>query len=163
MREAVHETRVRHPFTIDAWVLLPEHMHCIWTLPRESSDFSMRWNLIKAGLSRRAKSFCHVDEWMNDSKRKHGETTIWQRRFWEHQIRNERDYQVYMDYTHFNQVKHRLVQRVAGCVATALGGGMSMSTSSSVRYFRSFTDQATFGARRSTAMLDARLRICARS
>jgi putative transposase len=112
LRAAVHETRRRHPFAIDAWVLLPEHMHCIWTLPRDSSDFSMRWNLIKAGFSRRAKSFCHVDEWMSDSKRKHRETTIWQRRFWEHQIRDEREYQVYMDYTHFNPVKHRLVERV---------------------------------------------------
>jgi putative transposase len=72
----------------------------------------MRWNLIKAGFSRRAKSFCHVDEWMDDSKRKHRETTIWQRRFWEHQIRDEREYQVYIDYTHFNPVKHRLVDRV---------------------------------------------------
>ena len=89
-----------------------EHMHCIWMLPRESSDFSMRWSLIKAGFSRRAKSLCHVDEWMDDSKRKHRETTIRQRRFREHQIRDEREYQVYMDYTHFNPVKHRLVKRV---------------------------------------------------
>jgi putative transposase len=112
LREAVEETRRRYPFTIDAWVLLPEHLHCIWTLPRESSDFSMRWNLIKTGFSRRAKSIFHVEEWMNDSKRKHRETTIWQRRFWERQIRNDREYQVYMDYTHFNPVKHGLVERI---------------------------------------------------
>ena len=112
LREVVQEVREHHPFTIDAWVLLPEHMHCIWTLPRESFDFSIRWSLIKSGFSRRAKSLYHVDEWMNDSKHKHRETTIWQRRFWEHQIRNEEEYQVYMDYAHFNPVKHGWVGRV---------------------------------------------------
>jgi len=112
LREVVQEVRQRHPFTINAWVLLPEHMHCIWTLPKGSLDFSVRWNLIKSGFSRRAKSLYHVDEWMNDSKQKRRETTIWQRRFWEHQIRSEEEYQVYMDYTHFNPVKHGLVKRV---------------------------------------------------
>ena len=111
-REVVQEVRQRHPFTINAWVLLPEHMHCIWTLPKESLDFSLRWNLIKSGFSRRATSLYHVDEWMNDSKDKHRETTIWQRRFWDHQIRSEEEYQVYMDYIHFNPVKHGLVERV---------------------------------------------------
>jgi DNA-damage-inducible protein J len=95
LRAAVHEKRISHPFTIDAWHLLPEHMYCTWTLPRESSDFSMRWNLIKAGFSRRAKSFCHVDEWMNDSKRKRRETTFGQRRFRKHLIRDEQDYERY--------------------------------------------------------------------
>jgi putative transposase len=112
LREVVREVRRRHPFTIDAWVLLPEHMHCIWTLPGEGSDFSMRWSLIKSGFSKRAKSLYHVDEWMNDSRQKHRETTIWQRRFWEHQIRDEEEYRVYMDYTYFNPVKHGLVKRV---------------------------------------------------
>jgi putative transposase len=112
LREVVQEVRQRQPFTINAWVLLPEHMHSIWTLPEESLDFSVRWNLIKSGFSRRAKSLYHVDEWMNASKHKHRETTIWQRRFWEHQIRSEEEYQVYMDYTHFNPVKHGLVKRV---------------------------------------------------
>ena len=112
LREVVQTVRQRHPFIINAWVLLPEHMHCIWTLPQENSDFSVRWSLIKSGFSRRAKAFCHLEEWMNDSKRKHRETTIWQRRFWEHQIRSDDEYQTYMDYTHFNPVKHGLVQQV---------------------------------------------------
>ena len=112
LREVVQEVRERHPFTIDAWVLLPEHMHCIWTLPRDSLDFSMRWGLIKATFSRRAKPLYHVEEWMHDSKHKHRETTIWQRRFWEHQIRNDEEYRVYMDYAHFNSVKHGWVGRV---------------------------------------------------
>jgi len=66
LREVMQEVRQRQPFTINAWVLLPEHMHCIWTLPQESLDFSLRWNLIKSGFSRRAKPLYHVDEWMND-------------------------------------------------------------------------------------------------
>jgi putative transposase len=112
LREVIQDVRQRHPFTIDSWVLLPEHIHCIWTLPEENFDFSMRWSLIKSGFSKRAKTLYHIDEWMNDSKQKHRETTIWQRRFWEHQIRDEDEYQVYMDYIHFNPVKHGLVKRV---------------------------------------------------
>jgi len=113
LREAVQLVRQRHPFTVNAWVLLPEHMHCVWTLPAGDSDFSMRWGLIKSGFSRHAKGLCHREEWMSDSKRKRRETTIWQRRFWEHQIRSDEEYQIYMDYTHFNPVKHGLVARVA--------------------------------------------------
>jgi len=113
LREAVQVVRQRHPFTVNAWVLLPEHMHCVWTLPAGDSDFSTRWSLIKSGFSRRAKASCHLEHWMSDSKRKHRETTIWQRRFWEHQIRSNEEYQIYMDYTHFNPVKHGLVARVA--------------------------------------------------
>lgn len=113
LREVVQAVRQRHPFNVNAWVLLPEHMHCVWTLHQGNSDFSVRWNLIKSGFSRRAKAFLHVEEWMNDSKRKHRETTIWQRRFWEHRIRSDVEYQAYMDYAHFNPVKHGLVKRVA--------------------------------------------------
>lgn len=112
LHEAVEKVRHRHPFTIDAWVLLPEHMHCIWTLPEESADFSIRWNLIKAGFSKRAKSLFHVEAWVNASRRKHRESTMWQRRFWEHQIRDDEEYRVYMDYIHFNPVKHGWVARV---------------------------------------------------
>jgi len=112
LREAVQEARKRYPFTIDAWVLLPEHMHCIWTLPTESADFSIRWSLIKSYFSKRTRALLHVEQWMNESKQKHRETTIWQRRFWEHLIKDDREYQVYMDYSHFNPVKHGLVKRV---------------------------------------------------
>lgn len=113
LREAVQEVRKRHPFTIDAWVVLPDHMHCIWTLPPDYANFSLRWNRIKSIFSHRAKSSFHVDDWMSDSRRKHREATIWQRRFWEHQIRNEAEYQIFMDYTHYNPVKHGWVQQVA--------------------------------------------------
>jgi putative transposase len=112
LREVVHDVRQWHPFTIDAWVLLPEHLHCIWTLPKENSDFSLRWGLIKSGFSKRTSALFHVEQWMNDSKIKHRESTIWQRRFWEHQVRNDAEYRAYMDYIHYNPVKHGHVKSV---------------------------------------------------
>ena len=112
LRKAIIKTRVRYPFTIDAWVLLPDHLHCIWTLPQDDADFSVRWNGIKRRFTIQAKQRLHKPEWMNASKQKHRESTIWQRRFWEHQIRDDRDYQQHMDYIHYNPVKHGLVERV---------------------------------------------------
>jgi putative transposase len=112
LREAVRRVRTNNPFTIDAWVLLPNHMHCGWTLPPGDDRYSARWSLIKSLFSKEAKGYYHMSEWMNDSKRKHRESTIWQRRFWEHQIRDEQDYRSHLDYIHFNPVKHGLVGRV---------------------------------------------------
>jgi putative transposase len=113
LREAIAETRAEHPFAIDAWVLLPDHLHCIWTLPESDADFSTRWGLIKRRFSLRAKALLQRDDWVSPSKRKHREATIWQRRFWEHCIRDDRDYEAHMDYIHFNPVKHGLVERVS--------------------------------------------------
>ncbi len=110
LREAIIQTRARYPFTIDAWVLLPDHLHCIWTLPEDDADFSLRWNGIKKRFTTRAKHSLHKPEWLNASKQKHREGTIWQRRFWEHQIRDDKDYQRHMDYIHYNPVKHGLVK-----------------------------------------------------
>ena len=112
LRKAIIKTRARYPFTIDAWVLLPDHLHCIWTLPQDDADFSVRWNGIKRRFTIQAKQRLHKPEWINASKQKHRESTIWQRRFWEHQIRDDRDYQQHMDYIHYNPVKHGLVERV---------------------------------------------------
>ncbi len=111
LREVTQNVRQRHPFSIDAWVLLPEHLHCIWTLPKDSSDFSLRWGLIKSGFSKRTKALFHVKEWMNHSKLNHRESTLWQRRFWEHLIRSDEEYKAYMDYIHYNPVKHGYVKR----------------------------------------------------
>jgi len=112
LRNAVIETRKPYPFTINAWVLLPDHLHCIWTLPENDNDFSVRWNGIKRRFTQSAKHRLHKAEWINASKQKHREGTIWQRRFWEHQIRDDNDYQRHMDYIHYNPVKHGLVQKV---------------------------------------------------
>ncbi len=113
LRDAIRAVQGAKPFSVDAWVLLPDHLHCIWTLPPGDGDFSSRWSLIKSAVSRAIGAQYRRDEWKNDSKRKHRESTIWQRRFWEHCIRDEDDLQRHMDYLHFNPVKHGLVKAVA--------------------------------------------------
>jgi len=102
LREAVRQARLQHPFHIDAWVVLPDHMHCIWTLPDGDADFSKRWQMIKTSFS---KSLPAVER-VSTARARRGERGVWQRRFWEHTIRDERDYAAHMDYVHFNPVKH---------------------------------------------------------
>jgi putative transposase len=109
LRATVQEIRTRHPFRIHAWVVLPEHMHTIIELPPDDDDYSLRWRLIKAGFSRRLPA----GETRTPSRRRRGERGIWQRRFWEHLIRNEADYQAHLDYLHYNPVKHGWVKQVA--------------------------------------------------
>ena len=113
LRAAIEATRADYPFLIDAWVLLPDHLHCLWTLPEEDADYSARWALIKRRFTQRAGNALHRDDWMSASKRKYREGTVWQRRFYEHVIRDERDLNAHMDYIHYNPVKHGLVARVA--------------------------------------------------
>src|SRR5689334_14343658 len=102
LRRCFHEVRKAHPFQIDAIVVLPDHLHCIWTLPRSDSDFSTRWHAIKAGFARQLSG----GESLSERRRRKGERGIWQRRFWEHTIRDERDWSHHVDYIHFNPVKH---------------------------------------------------------
>ena len=113
LRQGIDEARKDHPFTIDAWVLLPDHLHCIWSLPPGDADFSVRWAMIKRFVSKQCGSVLRRDDWITNSKRSRKESTIWQRRFWEHQIRDERDYQAHVDYVHYNPVKHGQVKKVA--------------------------------------------------
>ena len=112
LREVIDSVRQSSPFVIDAWVLLPEHLHCLWTLPPCDKGFAKRWRMIKAGFSKQVRELFHREEWMNETKIRRRESTIWQRRYWEHQIRNEEDYRRHMDYLHYNPVKHGLVKRV---------------------------------------------------
>jgi putative transposase len=102
LRSAVASTRARHAFVIDAWVVLPDHLHAVWTLPEGDCDFSTRWASIKRLFSWQlppgeARSRSRV------AKRERG---IWQRRYWEHMIRDEADFRTHVDYVHFNPVKH---------------------------------------------------------
>ena len=107
LRAAFRETRQRHPFTIDAIVVLPDHLHTVWTLPERDADFATRWPLIKSAFSRRlARNNGYP------SRSGKGERGIWQRRYWEHTIRDEIDFARHVDYVHINPVKHRLVDRV---------------------------------------------------
>lgn len=109
LRSAIETVRVTRPFTIDAWVLLPDHLHCIWTLPEGDADFSTRWMMIKRKVSIACATQYERPEWLTASKQKHRESTLWQRRFWEHQIRDDEDYAKHFDYVHYNPVKHGLV------------------------------------------------------
>lgn len=113
LRNTIIEVKKDYPFGIEAWVLLPDHIHSIWTLPRHDCDFSKRWGLIKAGFTKQVKELLHREEWMNASKRMHRESTIWHRRFWEHRIRDGGDFAAHMDYIHYNPVKHGYVDRVS--------------------------------------------------
>jgi putative transposase len=106
LRGAVRDVRQLLPFRIDAWVVLPDHIHCLWTLPEEDSDFPERWRRIKATFS---KSLPDIGQQL-PIKLRRGERGIWQRGYWEHTIRDDRDYAAHMDYIHFNSVKHGLVE-----------------------------------------------------
>jgi len=105
LRDSVSRARALYPFSIDAWVVLPEHLHAVWTLPAGDSDFSTRWTLIKRGFSARLAK----GESRSASRIAKGERGIWQRRFWEHTVRHEADFARHVDYVHFNPVKHGLV------------------------------------------------------
>jgi len=108
LRDTVRRVRKRHPFQIDAWVVLPDHLHCVWTLPSNDSNFSMRWRLIKSGFSRALPK----TERRSEIRESAGERGIWQRHYWEHSIRDDLDYQRHIDYVHVNPLKHELVRRV---------------------------------------------------
>ncbi|WP_019612201.1 transposase [Thioalkalivibrio sp. AKL7] len=109
LRDAFREVRHRHPFVIDAMVVLPEHLHCIWRLPDDDADFSRRWRLIKARFSR----LVCAGEARTRSRARRGERGLWQRRFWEHCIRDEDDWVRHVDYIHYNPVKHGWARCVA--------------------------------------------------
>ena len=105
LRAAVRRTRRERPFRIDAWVVLPEHLHCILTLPEGDADFSNRIKAIKIRFVRALPA----SERRSQVRIARGERAIWQRRFWEHAIRGDLDYALHMDYVHFNPVKHGYV------------------------------------------------------
>jgi putative transposase len=108
LRESMRQVLKVHSCQVDAIVVLPDHLHAIWTLPRGDSDFSTRWALIKARFSRGLPP----GERRSASRESKRERGIWQRRFWEHQIRGDEDLARHVDYIHYNPVKHGLVERV---------------------------------------------------
>jgi len=113
LREGIETTRAALPFEIVAWVLMPEHLHCIWRLPEGDADFSKRWAMIKRTVSKQCGHLVELDVGLSKSKLKRRESAVWQRRFWEHQIRDDLDLQRHVDYIHYNPVKHGHVARVA--------------------------------------------------
>ena len=109
LRDAVRTTRAERPFEILAWVVLPDHMHAIWVLPDGDADYSTRWGAIKSRFSRSIPKH----EFVNTSRQSRRERGIWQRRYWEHTIRDEHDLANHIDYIHINPVKHGYVSRAS--------------------------------------------------
>lgn len=144
LRDAIRTTQVRMPFTIDAWVLMPDHLHAIWTLPENDDDFSARWSMIKRLVTQQvahrvAVSGAHGAPYsthrnvvsgargapykrvgcavrttpLSESRKKRREGNLWQRRFWEHLVRDEIDLKRCLDYLHWNPVRHGYVSCIA--------------------------------------------------
>lgn len=101
LRQAFRKVMETLPFQIDAMVVLPEHLHCIWQMPDGDVDYSSRWREIKKAASRQ----------ISTATNKRNERMVWQRRFWEHAIRDEDDWRRHVDYIHYNPVKHGLVNQ----------------------------------------------------
>ena len=110
LRLAFKREMQKRPFTIDAIVILPDHLHTLWVLPENDNDFSTRWSNIKRFFSIGCEQSSSK---ISNSRQKKREKYIWQRRFWEHTIRDQQDWQKHMDYIHYNPVKHGYVNSPA--------------------------------------------------
>ncbi|MCZ0812425.1 MAG: REP-associated tyrosine transposase [Pseudomonadota bacterium] len=124
LRAAVRATMAERPFHVDAWVVLPDHMHAVWTLPEGDSGYAVRWGAIKARFTHgvrqaeavtwprfpvvRAGQYAGVNPGLRQDK---GEVALWQRRFWEHPIRDEADFNAHVRYCWNNPVKHGFTAR----------------------------------------------------
>lgn len=109
LRQVVRDVRMRHPFRIHGWVVLPDHLHCALELPPGDADIANRWRLIKMDFSKAIPK----TERRSAVRQRRGERGIWQRRYWDHLIRDDADFHAHMNYVHINPVKHGLVKRVA--------------------------------------------------
>lgn len=106
LRTAFQLTTRRWPFEIDAIVLLPDHLHAIWTLPPPDHDFSRRWGFLKKEFTKLWLAAGGAEQCTSDSRRRNRRRGVWQRRFWEHAVRDESDFERHCDYIHYNPVKH---------------------------------------------------------
>lgn len=128
LREGIREVQQSLPFNLEAWVLLPDHLHTIWTLPEGDANYGSRWAIIKRAVTKccpglianlkekdlvRKTHPTHGEPPLSASRQQRQEGGFWQRRFWEHAIRDEADFHRHLDYLHFNPVKHGYVQNVA--------------------------------------------------
>jgi putative transposase len=119
LRAVVARVRNDHPFAIDAWVVLPDHLHAVWTLPQGDDDYATRRMLIKAGFSRALSSSVEA---VSASRARKGERGVWQRRYWEHLVRDAGDFRRHVDYVHINPVKHGYVDRPAAWAWSSIHG-----------------------------------------
>ena len=115
LRQAFRKVMAARPFQIDAMVILPEHLHCIWRMPEGDADYSSRWREIKKAASRQISMATNA----------RNERMVWQRRFWEHAIRDEEDWRKHVDYIHYNPVKHGLASRPGAWAWSSFGNAVS--------------------------------------
>ncbi len=108
LRESFRYVQKRKPYTMPGVVILPNHLHCIWTLQADDADYSVRWRLLKAHFSRALPK----DERVSKSRLKRRERGIWQRRFWAHLLTSQDDFNNHLDYIHWNPVKHAHAKNV---------------------------------------------------
>lgn len=111
LREGIALVRQSYHFAVNAWVLLPDHLHCIWTLPSDDRDFSTRWRVIKRTVTQRCGARLNRPDLMTVWRKRRKQSSLWQHRYWEHLIRDENDYRRHVDYIHWNPVKHGYVKR----------------------------------------------------
>ena len=105
---ALRSVQSRRPFTLEAQVVMPDHLHAIWTLPDGDCDYATRWRLIKEAFTR-AYGETHRLPARDMTRRARGEQAVWQRRYWEHLIRDERDFSAHLDHIHYNPARHGFV------------------------------------------------------
>jgi putative transposase len=110
LRRALQSARDRWPFRVQAIVLLPDHLHAIWTLPQADADFSRRWAWVKKEFTKAWLALGEAETEVSPSQRKDRRRGVWQRRFWEHTLSDEYDFERRCDYIHYNPVKHGLVR-----------------------------------------------------
>ncbi len=111
LRGALRAVGSKRPFNVDAMVVLPDHLHCIWTLPPDDADFSTRWRLIKTWFTKHCDPVLHAEP--NHVRIAKREQAVWQHRYWEHLLRSEIDFARHVEYIHYNPVKH-------GCATSPL-------------------------------------------
>jgi putative transposase len=113
LRAAIRAERLVRPFDVLAFVLLPDHLHTIWALPEADADYSTRWRRIKERFTGTYLAAGGVETGRSESRLRRKERGVWQRRFWEHTVRDEDDLKRCLDYLHFNPVKHGHAARVS--------------------------------------------------
>ena len=109
LRRALRRVMLERPFRVPAAVVLPDHVHFLWSLPRGDTDYSRRVGRMKVLFTRSVREGRGSPAPVSDSRRKHRESDVWQRRFWEHVVDDEEDFERFLDYMHYNPVKHGLV------------------------------------------------------
>jgi putative transposase len=112
LHQAIEKEQKKRPFDLFAIVLLPDHLHAIWTMPPDDDNYSVRWAAIKETFTREYLKKGGTEGIASRSRKKHRERAVWQRRFWEHTCRDEDDLKRFLDYLHWNPCKHGLVQHV---------------------------------------------------